>query len=185
MLAAPPGSVDTTLDLDEVDDPGAPDGKGARRCPPPRTSTRPASGAGPVLPEVLPGRRFLRGHDGDMAIVGAHALVYTSEPEAVREIFREVFGFEHVDAGHGWLIFGLPPAELGVHPGAGPTFDAGVRHELSFMCDDLEATIEELQAKGIEFRGEPQDEGYGTIITMVLPGGLDVLLYQPRHLTAI
>jgi hypothetical protein len=120
-----------------------------------------------------------------MAIIGTHVLVYTSEPEAVRKIFQEVFGFDHVNAGEGWLIFGLPPAELGVHPGAGPTFDAGVRHELSFMCDDLDATIAELRAKGIEFRGEPTDQGYGIVTTMVLPGGLDILLYQPRHPTAI
>ena len=75
-----------------------------------------------------------------MAIIGTHALLYTSEPEAVRDIFRDVFGWKHVDAGHGWLIFALPPAELGVHPGEGPTFDAGVRHQLSLMCDDLDAT---------------------------------------------
>ena len=120
-----------------------------------------------------------------MAIIGTHALVYTSEPEAVREIFRDVFGFGHVEAGEGWLIFGLPPAELGVHPGEGPTFASGVRHQLSFMCDDLDATIAELRAKGIEFRDEPQDEGYGILTTMALPGGLDIVLYQPRHPTVI
>ena len=120
-----------------------------------------------------------------MAITGTHALVYTTEPEAVRTIFREVFGFDHVDAGEGWLIFGLPPAEVGVHPGGGPAFEAGVRHELSFMCDDLDATVAELRAKGIEFRDEPTDRGFGIVTTMALPGGLDVLLYQPRHETAI
>jgi catechol 2,3-dioxygenase-like lactoylglutathione lyase family enzyme len=120
-----------------------------------------------------------------MAITGTHALVYTSEPDAVRDIFKDVLGFDHVNAGEGWLIFALPPAELGVHPGEGPSFDAGVRHELSFMCDDLDATIAELRAKGIEFRGEPQNQGWGVATTMVLPGGLDILLYQPLHPTTI
>jgi hypothetical protein len=96
-----------------------------------------------------------------------------------------VLGFEFVDAGHDWLIFALPPAELGVHPGEGPTFDAGVRHQLSFMCDDLDATIAELRGKGIEIRDEVQNAGWGITTTMVLPGGLDVMLYQPRHPVAI
>jgi hypothetical protein len=124
-------------------------------------------------------------HAAGMAIIGTHALLYTSEPEAVRAILRDVFGFAHVDAGHGWLIFALPPAELGVHPGEGPTFDAGVRHQLSLMCDDIDNTVAELRAKGLDIPGEPQDEGYGITTTIVLPGGLDVLLYQPRHPTAV
>jgi len=120
-----------------------------------------------------------------MAIIGTHALLYTTEPDAVRTIFRDVLGFDFVDVGHDWLIFALPPAELGIHPGEGPTFDAGVRHQLSFMCDDLDATIDELRAKGIEIQGEPQDERWGITTTIVLPGGLDLMLYQPRHPLAI
>ena len=117
-----------------------------------------------------------------MPITGTHALLHTSEPEAVRAIFRDVFGWHHVDAHDGWLIFALPPAELGVHPamdGEPP------HHELSFMCDDIAATVAELRAKGIDIPDEPQHAGFGIIATMKLPGGLDVLLYQPRHLTAI
>jgi len=120
-----------------------------------------------------------------MAIIGTHAILYTSEPDDVRAIFRDVFGFEFVDAGHDWLIFALPPAELGIHPGDGPTFDAGVRHQLSFMCDDLDATIAELRAKGVEVQDEIQNAGWGMTTTIVLPGGLDVMLYQPRHPLAI
>jgi predicted enzyme related to lactoylglutathione lyase len=120
-----------------------------------------------------------------MAIIGTHALLYTSEPEAVRGLFRDVFGWKHVDAGHGWLIFALPPAELGIHPAEGPTFEGGVRHQLSFMCDDIHQTIADLRSKGIEVRGEPQDEGYGIATSVVLPGGLDVVLHEPRHDTAI
>jgi uncharacterized glyoxalase superfamily protein PhnB len=74
---------------------------------------------------------------------------------------------------------------LGIHPGEGPTFDAGVRHQLTFMCDDLDATIDELRAKGIVIEGEPENEGWGITTTMALPGGLDVMLYQPLHPLAI
>ena len=120
-----------------------------------------------------------------MAIIGAHVLLYTSEPDAVRAIFRDVFGWKHVDAGDGWLIFALPPAELGVHPGEGPTFEAGIRHQLSLMCDDISSTVAELRYRGIEVRGDPVDEGYGITTTVVLPGGLEVMLYEPRHPKAI
>jgi predicted enzyme related to lactoylglutathione lyase len=120
-----------------------------------------------------------------VAIIGAHALLYTSEPDAVRAIFRDVFGWKHVDDGQGWLIFALPPAELGIHPGEGPTFDSGVRHQLTLMCDDITTTVAELRDKGVEIRGEPQDEGWGITTTIALPGGLDVMLYEPRHQTAI
>ena len=115
-----------------------------------------------------------------MAIVGAHVLLYTSEPEAVRSIFRDVFGWKHVDAGEGWLIFALPPAELGVHPD-----EYVVRRDLSLMCDDIHATMIELRSRGIEFRAEPEDEGFGIGVTMLLPGGTELLLYEPRHETAI
>jgi predicted enzyme related to lactoylglutathione lyase len=120
-----------------------------------------------------------------MAIVGAHMLLYTSEPEALRTTLRDVFGWKHVDAGHGWLIFALPPAELGVHPAEGPTCESGVRHQISFMCDDIEATIRELRSKGIDVKGEPEDEGYGITVMLGLPGGVEVMLYQPRHPVAI
>lgn len=120
-----------------------------------------------------------------MAITGTHALLYTSEPEAVRAIFRDVFGWKHVEAGGGWLIFALPPAEVGVHPSEGATFDEGTRHQLSFMCDDIEATAEELRGKGIEIRDRLDDMGWGVTTTMVLPGGLEVMLYQPRHPTVV
>ncbi len=123
-----------------------------------------------------------------MAITGIHTLLYTAEPEALRATLRDVFGFGHVDAGDGWLIFGLPPAELGVHPAMGPegeSWGSAGRHQLSMMCDHLDATIADLGAKGIEFVGEPSDEGFGIVITMVLPGGVEMQLYEPRHSTAI
>ncbi len=120
-----------------------------------------------------------------MAIVGAHMLLYTPEPEALRATLRDVFGWKHVDAGDGWLIFKLPPAELGVHPAEGPTYESGVRHQISFMCDDVQATVQELRAKGITVVGEPEDEGWGISVMLELPGGVAVQLYEPRHAVAI
>jgi predicted enzyme related to lactoylglutathione lyase len=120
-----------------------------------------------------------------MAITGTHALIYTSQPEEVRAIFRDVFRWDHVDAGGGWLIFALPPAELGIHPAESETFEGGVGHQLALMCDDAAATVEELRGHGLEVRGEPEDQGFGVTTTIVLPGGAELMLYEPRHPTAI
>jgi hypothetical protein len=87
--------------------------------------------------------------------------------------------------GEGWLIFALPPAELGVHPPEGPTWESGVQHHLSFMCDDIVRMIAELKTKRVIVHGEPQDEGYGITVALNLPGGLEVELYEPRYPTAI
>lgn len=116
-----------------------------------------------------------------MAITGAHVLLYTPEAEKLRATLRDVFGWKYVDAGEGWLIFALPPAELGVHPAEGPTWESGVRHQFSLMCDDIHATVKELRGKGIQFDGQPEDEGWGISIMMTLPGGVKVQLYEPRH----
>ena len=120
-----------------------------------------------------------------MAVVGAHVLLYSPEPEALRAMLRDAFGWKHVDAGEGWLIFALPPAELGVHPAEGPTYESGVRHQFSLMCDDIEPTVRELRAKGVEVKGEPEDEGYGITVMLGLPGGVEVQLYEPRYPVAI
>ena len=111
-----------------------------------------------------------------MAITGAHVLLYTPEAEALRAVLRDALGWEHVDGGDGWLIFALPPAELGVHPSDGDT-----HQELWLMCDDIDATVAELRAKGVEIRGEPEESGFGLVTTMVLPGGVEIGLYEPRH----
>jgi hypothetical protein len=120
-----------------------------------------------------------------VAIIGTHMLFYTPEADALRATLRDVFGLKHVDAGGGWLIFTLPPAELGVHPADGPTWESGIRHQITFMCDDIHRTVADLKARGIQFEGEPEDEGYGVTIMMTLPGGLQVMLYEPRHAMAI
>ena len=114
-----------------------------------------------------------------MPITGAHMLLYTSDPDALRAVLRDVFGWSNVDAGGGWLIFALPPAELGIHPAEAPS------HQISLMCDDVEITMAELKEKGIEFSGEPTDMRFGIGVTMVLPGNVEVMLYEPKHPTAI
>lgn len=118
-----------------------------------------------------------------MPIVGTHMLFYTPEAEALRAVLRDALGWpyvEHPESEPGWLIFKLPPAELGVHPSGGST-----KHEIALMCDDIAGTVAELREKGIDFRGEPTDEGFGITITMLLPGGVEVLLYEPKHARAI
>jgi len=119
-----------------------------------------------------------------MSITGTHMLFYTSEPEQLRAMLRDVFGFKHVDAGGGWLIFALPPAEIGVHPSEGPNWDSGMRHEISFMCDDIHKTMAELRAKGVDMDAEPKTQSYGITVQLRLPGGCKAILYQPRHAIA-
>jgi catechol 2,3-dioxygenase-like lactoylglutathione lyase family enzyme len=109
-------------------------------------------------------------------ITGAHAIVYSRDADADRAFFRDVLGFPSVDAGGGWLIFALPPAELAAHPA-----DAGGRHELYLMCDEIEATVADLQAKGVEFSAPVSDEGFGLLTSLKLPGGGELGLYEPRH----
>jgi hypothetical protein len=111
-----------------------------------------------------------------MAIVGAHMLLYTAEAEAVRNVLRDVFEWDYVEDHPGWLIFALPPAEVGVHPSEGST-----QHQICLMCDDLDQTMADLRAKGIDFRGGTQEESFGITTTMLLPGGVEFLLYEPRH----
>jgi hypothetical protein len=111
-----------------------------------------------------------------MAITGAHVLLYSAEADALRALLRDVFG---------WLIFGLPPAEVGVHPTDGADDESAGRHQLSLMCDDINKTIKELRAKGVQVMGEPEDHGYGITVMLSLPGGVEVQLYEPRHPTAI
>src|SRR5687767_13310286 len=118
-------------------------------------------------------------------ITGAHFLLYSHDADADRAFLRDVLELRAVDAGGGWLIFALPPAELGVHPAEGPTYEGGTRHQISFMCDDIHATVRDLRAKGIAIEDDPVDEGYGITTTATLPGGVEVMLYEPRHPVAI
>lgn len=120
-------------------------------------------------------------------LTGLHAMIYTRDADAARAFFRDVLGLRAVDAGGGWLIFALPPAELGVHPADGKEGDAAHegRHELYLMCDDIHATVAELERKGVEFTGPVSDQGWGLLATLNIPGGGELSIYQPRHPTAI
>src|SRR5438046_1739285 len=113
-------------------------------------------------------------------ITGAHAIIFNTQPDEVRAFFRDVLGFKHVDAGGGWLIFALPPAELGVHP-----IEEGGHHELYLMCDDINATVSELKAKGVQFTSDVTDARFGLLTSFKIPGGGEVSLYEPKHPTAI
>ena len=119
-------------------------------------------------------------------INAVHALVYADDPEAARTFFRDVVGFPFVEDHPGWLIFGTGPSELGVHPTGweqenGEQSRIPMTHQISFMCDDLTATVAELTAKGAEFSSDPVDQGWGITIMMKVPGAQDVMVYQPRH----
>jgi predicted enzyme related to lactoylglutathione lyase len=109
-------------------------------------------------------------------ITGAHAIIFTKDPEGVRAFFRDALGLSSVDAGGGWLLFALPPAELAVHP-----TDDETHHELYLMCDDVHATVEELQDKGVKFTRPITDAGWGLLTALELPDGSELALYEPRH----
>ena len=108
-------------------------------------------------------------------INGAHVVVYTKDAEADRAFFRDILGFTSVDAGHGWLIFGLPAAEAAFHPA-----ETNDRHELYLMCDDLKTEMEGLRAMGIDCGGVV-DARWGAITKIRLPGGGEIGLYEPKH----
>ena len=109
-------------------------------------------------------------------ITGMHAVVYSAEAEKVRAFFSDVLGMPSADAGGGWLIFALPPAELAVHPADGET-----RHELYLMCDNIHATLADLRGKGVEVAREPSDQRWGLIAAIRLPDGSEFPIYEPRH----
>ena len=109
-------------------------------------------------------------------ITGMHAIVFSRDAEKVRAFFADVLGMPSADAGGGWLIFALPPAELAVHPADGDS-----HHQLYLMCDDIHATLNELKAKGAEVAGEVSDQGWGLLAAVRLPDGSEFPIYQPRH----
>jgi len=109
-------------------------------------------------------------------ITGMHAILFSPDAVKVRAFFADVLNLRSVDAGGGWLIFALPPAELAVHPA-----DGDGRPELYLMCDDIQATLAELRAKGVEVAREVCDQGWGLLAAMRLPDGGELPIYQPRH----
>ena len=113
-------------------------------------------------------------------LIGAHSIVYSKDPEADRAFLRDVLQLPNVDVGEGWLIFGLPPAEVAVHPGTGWGRGPG-HHALFLMCHDIDQTVEELGRKGAQFASPIQDEGWGRIAQLKIPGAGEIGLYEPRH----
>ena len=109
-------------------------------------------------------------------ITGIHAVVFSPNAEQVRTFFADVLGLSSVDAGGGWPIFALPPAELAVHPA-----DGDGRHELYLMCDDIHATLAELRGKGVEVARDVSDQGWGRLASVRLPDGGELAIYEPRH----
>ena len=113
-------------------------------------------------------------------ITGTHVLIYSKSDERDRAFFRDVLGFSSVDVGRGWLIFALPPAEIGVHPSEGDE-----HHELYLMCDNIEITMKELKAKGAEFAHPVKEVRWGRVTALKLPSGASLGMYEPKHPTAI
>ena len=113
-------------------------------------------------------------------IRGMHAMFYSSKAEELRAFLRDKIGMKGVDVGEGWLVFEAPEADLGVHPteeGEPPSGTA----DISFYCDDIEATVRELAARGVEFTGPVEDHGYGLVTYFKAPGDFEVQLYQPKY----
>jgi predicted enzyme related to lactoylglutathione lyase len=114
-----------------------------------------------------------------------HALVYAADADAARAFFRDVIGWDHVEAHGGWLIFKTGPSELGVHPTSddigGATWSTSQHHEISLMCDDIGETVAELAARGAEFTGDVTDRGFGLTAMLKVPGAGKMMLYQPTH----
>ena len=117
-------------------------------------------------------------------IAGTHALIYSDDPEATRAFLRDVLDLSWVDAHGGWLIFALPPAEVGIHPTGESAGAAGVpagRHEVWLMCHDVQSTVAELEAKGVEFTKPVEEAEFGVTTEFRLPGAGTIGLYEPRH----
>jgi catechol 2,3-dioxygenase-like lactoylglutathione lyase family enzyme len=118
-------------------------------------------------------------------ISGSHAIIYAEDADRARAFFRDVLRYPFVDAHEGWLIFKLPPAELGIHPAGDPGSGApSGHHELYLMCDDVEETVAELRAQGVEFTTGIENQGFGLLVRLKVPGAGEIGLYQPRHPTA-
>ena len=113
-------------------------------------------------------------------IRGMHAMFYSSQAAELRAFLRDKVGLKGVDVGEGWLIFDAPAADLGVHPTEGNEPPSGTA-DISFYCDDIEGTVREMKAKGVEFTGPVEDHGYGLVTHFKVPGGFQVQLYEPRY----
>jgi hypothetical protein len=114
-------------------------------------------------------------------IRGMHAMFYSSEAAALRAFIKDKLGLPATDVGDGWLIFDVPEADLGIHPAEGADGETSGTAAVSFYCDDIEATVADLKAKGVEFTQGIEDHGYGLVTHFKVPGSFNVQLYQPRY----
>jgi predicted enzyme related to lactoylglutathione lyase len=116
-----------------------------------------------------------------MAIKGIHGLLYSSDADATRAFFRDQLKLPFTDVGGGWLIFDLPEGDLGVHPIDESGQPKPNTHGVSFYCDDINSTVAELRERGVQFKSEPKDHGYGYVTHFTAPGGIEVQLYEPKY----
>jgi predicted enzyme related to lactoylglutathione lyase len=117
-------------------------------------------------------------------INGFHSIVFSEDAVATRTFFRDVLGWPSIDAGQGWLIFKTPPGEAGVHPtisDTGQRWATTPHHQVSLMCDDIETTVADLRRKGVSVRAEVEDQGFGLVTEIDVPGAGPMMLYQPKH----
>ncbi len=114
-------------------------------------------------------------------IKGVHAMFYTDKADELRAFLRDKLGMPATDVGGGWLIFDFAEADMGVHPTGHPGSAPTGTHNVSFYCDDIKKTVEELRGRGVEFTDEITDQGYGHTIHFVMPGQVKVELYQPKY----
>ena len=115
-------------------------------------------------------------------ITAVHTLIYSDDAVATRNFMRDVVGWPSVDTGGGWLIFATGPSEMGVHPTAHGEWSTSQKHEISLLCDDIEATVADLQSKGATFSNQIEDLEFGYAINLQVPGGApDIMIYQPKY----
>ncbi len=114
-------------------------------------------------------------------IKGVHTMFYSDKADELRAFLRDVLGFSATDVGDGWLIFDLPEADMGVHPTGYPGSPPNGTPDISFYCDDIHATVAEMKGKGVEFASEVSDQGFGLVCRFVMPGPVEVQLYQPKY----
>lgn len=116
-------------------------------------------------------------------ITGVHTMFYSSDPAGLRAFIRDKLGFRATDVGDGWLIFDLPEADMGVHPAdeSGEEGAPSGTHDISFYCENIQQTVDELKSKGVVFKGEIEDHGYGFVTHFKAPGDFYIQLYQPKY----
>ena len=114
-------------------------------------------------------------------IKGVHTMFYSSDAQGMRKFIKDKLGFKSTDVGKGWLIFEVPEADMGCHPADEDHGAPSGTADISFYCDDIHATVNELKAKGVNFQGEVEDHGYGLVTHFEMPGDIWVQLYQPKY----